>query len=110
MNGGLTVYSIYGLRLHDDTDQVLLAEDPGPCRNDSTVGYVRAGALGRHMTFLAIWYKHVKPGDYVLHSGEQPNASKFVRDQWNSELRAVCDRLAYQIVEGPGWFTIPSED
>lgn len=110
MNGGLTVYTLYGLRLHDNTDPGLVAEDPGPCRNDGTVGYVRAGILGSHMTFLAIMCTHVKVGDYVFHSGEQPNASKFIRDQWNSDLRAVCDRLAYQAVEGPGWFTIPSED
>jgi hypothetical protein len=104
-----TVKEIYGLRVPDETDWLLLDEDPGQCCNNGQVGYFRAGAYDRNMMFLALRWREVAPGDYTYHSGEKPNASKFVRDHWNSDLRAEADRLGLEIIEGPGWFTIPSE-
>lgn len=109
MNTDRTVYSIYGVQLSDDTDWALLEEDPGRCLNNGEPGLLRAGAYDKHMTFLALTWEKIEPGEYVYHSGEQPNASKFERDRWNDDLRAEADRLGLDIVEGPGWFTIPSE-
>ena len=37
------------------------------------------------------------------------NATKFERDFWNQELRATAEWHGAEIIEGPGWFTIPSE-
>jgi hypothetical protein len=106
------VYTIYGVRLADDTLHNIdaLEEDPGHCLNNGSPGIFRAGAYGKHMPFLAISCSRVVPGEYVFHSGEKPNASKFERDRWNDDLRDTADRLGLDIVEGPGWFTIPSED
>lgn len=106
---GITVYAIYGLRLADDTDWYALEEDPGHCLNNGTVGYFRVGAHKKRMTFLATQWAPVEPGKYVYHSGEKPNAHKFERDRWNSDLRAVADRLGLDVVEEPGWYTIPNE-
>lgn len=96
------VFAIYGLRIRSDTNQVLLDEDPGFCLNDGSVGYFRA----RGMVFLVNQWDRV---EYVFHSGIHAVAPKFERDRWNDDLRAVSDRLGLDIVEGPGWFTIPSE-
>lgn len=101
-DGPPAVYTIYGLRLRSDTDQALLDEDPGFCLNDGNVGYFRA----RGMAFLVNRWDQV---EYTHHSGERPNASRFERDRWNDDLRAVADRLGLDAVEGPGWFTIPKE-
>lgn len=104
-----TVISIYGIRICDDTDWLALDNDPGQCRNSGQVGYIRAGAYDRQMMFLALRWKHVEPGEYILHSGERPNANKFERDRWNSDLHAEADRLGLEIIDGPGWFTMPDE-
>lgn len=104
-----TIYTIYGLRINDDADQFLLEEDPGHCLNDGAVGFFHAGAHDKHMNFLAIRWSKLQAGEYAYHSGEQANASKFVRDRWNDDLRAVADRLGLDVLEAPGWYTIPSE-
>lgn len=110
MSVQITVYSIYGLRVTDDADWLLLEDDPGQCCNDGTVGYFQAGIHDNNMTFLAIRWEEIKPGNYTFHSGEGPNASKFVRDRWNDDLRTTAARLGLNVIEGPGWFTIPNED
>jgi hypothetical protein len=104
-----TVYAIYGLRVADGSDRLALEEDPGHCLNNGSVGAFWAGAYDKHMTFLAVSWCSKWPGEYVYHSGEYPNENKFVRDRWNSDLRATADRLGLQVIEEPGWFTIPSE-
>lgn len=112
----ITVTHFYGVRVPDDTDWLALDEDPGPCRNNGgteayngQVGYTKAGAYDQDMMFLCINWKHVEPGEYILHSGEKPNANKFERDRWNDDLRAEADRLGLEIIDGPGWFTMPDE-
>lgn len=104
-----TVYTIYGLRVADDSNPLLLEEDPGQCLNNGEVGVFRAGVYDHNMTFLAVKWTTVPAGEYVYHSGEKPNASRFERDRWNDDLRAVADRLGLTVVEEPGWYTIPSE-
>lgn len=104
-----TTYSIYGIRLPDDTDGHALEELTGQCTNDGAVGVFWAGAHDRDMTFLALRWTEIEPGNYVYHSGDGPNASRFTREQWNSQLRDAAARLGVEIVEGPGWFTIPDE-
>lgn len=107
----ITVYTVYGLHLADNADVKLLAEDPGFCPNDgATVGLLMAGTAAQPAAFLVLNWTKVPPGEYVFHSGEGPNANKFARDRWNSDLRAEADRLGVEIIAGPGWFTIPSED
>lgn len=112
----ISVTHFYGVRVPDDTAWLALEEDPGQCRNNGDtnvyggqIGYLQAGAYDQDMTFLAINWKHIEPGEYVFHSGEYPNANKFERDRWNDDLRAEADRLGLEIVEGPGWFTLPDE-
>lgn len=104
-----TLYKIYGVRLADGTDWWPLEDDPGHCLNNGTVGVFRAGAYNKHMTFLALNWEGVEAGEYVFHSGIHAVAPKFERDRWNDDLHAVVDRLGLEVVEGPGWFTIPSE-
>lgn len=104
-----TVYSIYGLRVADDTDRVRIEEELGQCINDGQPGVFWAGAHDRPMTFLAVKWSSVQPGEYVFHSGEQPNEHLFVRNRWNSDLRASADRLGLDVTGEPGWYTIPSE-
>jgi len=105
-----SVYAIYGLRLGRFNDDLFrLDEDPGACLNDGEVGYITAGVRGNHMLFLALKWDRIPPGEYVYHSGESANASKFERDRWNSDLRAAADRLGLEVIGEPGWYTIPSE-
>lgn len=103
------MYTLYGLHIADGLDRSTLEEDPGPCRNDGRVGVFWAGVPDKPMTFLAVKWSSIWPGEYVFHSGERPNATKFERDLWNRELQAAAEWLGAEIVEGPGWFTIPSE-
>lgn len=103
-NTDRTVCALYGVRIRSDSDRELLEEDPGFCLNNGQVGVFWRGGT---MTFLAVSWTQT---EYVYHSGEYPNAPKIERDGWNSDLRAMADRLGVDIVEGPGWFTIPSED
>lgn len=104
-----TVYTIYGLRVADDTDPIRIEEELGQCTNDGNPGVFWAGAYDNNMTFLAVSWSSVQPGTYVYHSGEKPNEHLFVRDRWNSDLRAAADRLGLTVIEEPGWYTIPSE-
>jgi hypothetical protein len=104
-----TVYHLYGVRLADDTDWFPLEEDPGHCLNNNEVGLFRAGAYDQHKTYLAREWTRIEPGEWVFHSGIHAVAPKFERDRWNDDLLAVTDRLGLEVVEGPGWFTIPSE-
>jgi hypothetical protein len=99
--------SFYGLRVQDDADWEELDESIGQCSNNGVVGYLQAGACDQDMTFLALWWRHVEPGEYVLHSGERPVASEEQRREWNDQLRAVAQRLGLEVVDGPGWFTMP---
>jgi hypothetical protein len=105
-----SVYAIYGVRVPDDTDGFVVEDDIGQCRNDGAVGVFWAGAHDRNMTFLALRWKEIEPGEYTHHSGVHANASLTDRDRWNDDLRAAADHLNLEIVEGPGWFTILSED
>lgn len=104
-----TVYTIYGLRVPDNTDRVRIEEELGQCINDGQPGVFWAGAYDRDMTFIAVSWSSVQPGEYVFHSGEQPNEHIFVRNRWNSDLRAAADRLGLKVTGEPGWYTIPSE-
>lgn len=104
-----TLYALYGLRVADDTDWRALQNDPGHCLNNGDVGFVLAGAYDRHMTFLATEWVRKVPGELVFHSGERPNADKFERDRWNSDLRAMADRLGLEVIGEPGWYTILDE-
>jgi len=112
----ITVTHFYGVRIPDDTDWMALDEDPGQCHNngdtsvyDGKIGYLMAGAYDADMKFLAVNWKHIEPGQYVLHSGKYPNAHKFDRDRWNDDLAAEAERLGLEIIDGPGWFTLPDE-
>lgn len=116
MSISITVTHFYGVRIPDDTDWLALEDDPGQISyNGDTnvyggrVGYLMAGAYDADMMFLAINWQHIEPGGYVYHSGEKPNANKFERDRWNDDLRAMADHLGVEIIEGPGWFTVPDE-
>lgn len=104
-----TIYHLYGVQLADDNNRFALEEDPGHCLNNGTVGAFWAGAYGKHHTYLALWWEKKEAGDVIFHSGIHAVAPKFQRDNWNSDLQAVADRLGLDIVEGPGWFTIPHE-
>lgn len=116
-----TVTHFYGVRVPDDTDWTPLEEDPGQCRNNGgdevlrpeiyhdKMGYLTAGAYNRNMVFLALNWKHIEPGEYVLHDGVHAVAPKFLRDRWNDDLRALADRLGLEIIDGPGWLTMPDE-
>ena len=104
-----SVYKIYGVRVPDDTDGLIVEDDIGQCRNDGAVGVFWAGAYDNNMTFLALRWKELEPGEYTHHSGVHANASLTDRDRWNDDLRAMADHLGLEIVEGPGWFTIFDE-
>jgi hypothetical protein len=105
-----SVYAIYGLRVERfKGDLFRLDDDPGMCVNDGNVGYITAGKRGQHMLFLAVKWDRIPTGEYVFHSGEKPNEHIFVRDRWNSDLRATADRIGLEITGEPGWYTIPSE-
>jgi hypothetical protein len=104
-----TMYHIYGVRVPDDTDWSAMEEDIGQCLNNGEVGVFRAGAYNRHMIFLAREWTKIEPGELVCHSGVIPQAPKWQRDRWNHDLFAAADQFGLEIVQGPGWFTIPSE-
>lgn len=106
----ITCYDIYGLRVDPgDKTFVELDEEIGQVANDGTVGYFQAGAYDRNMTFLALTWREVKPGDYAMHPGDRPHASAADRAKWNSALRASAEKLGLRVLDGPGWFTIPAE-
>lgn len=107
--GAITMYRLYGLRLPDSTDWEFIENDPGHCLNNGSVGAFRAGRFGQEMKFLALNWFTVELGDLVFHSGEGPNEQKFIRDRWNDDLRAVAERLGLEVLQGPGWYTLPSE-
>lgn len=104
-----TVYAIYGVQIQDGASWPMLDEEVGHCLNNGEVGWMHLGAHGRHDTYLVTEWTTKPAGDPVWHSGEQPNASKFQRDRWNSNLRDVADRLGLEIINGPGWCTVLSE-
>lgn len=104
-----TVTHFYGVRVPDDTDWLALEDDPGHCLNNGEVGVFRAGAYDKHMVFLAREWRRIEPGEYVFHSGVHAVAPKFERDRWNDDLTTVADRLGLDIIDGPGWFTMPDE-
>jgi hypothetical protein len=105
-----TCYTIYGL-LVDPGEKTFvdLDEEIGQVRNDGRVGYFRAGAYDNDMTFLALRWREVKLGDYVMHPGDRPHASEEDRRVWNDRLRRAAERLGLRVLDGPGWFTIPDE-
>jgi hypothetical protein len=105
-----TVYAIYGVRLADGIDRALLDEELGYCLNNGQVGWTHLGAHDKHATYLITEWDTKEAGEEVYHSGEYPNADKFARDRWNDDLRAAADLVGGEIVQGPGWFTILSED
>jgi hypothetical protein len=105
----VTVYAIFGIRVSDETDPFQLEEEIGQCLNNGEVGAFWAGARDKNMTFLARSWDTIPVGEYVFHHGEKPNMTKFERDHWNDQLRSTAERLGLTIVDGPGWFTIPSE-
>lgn len=105
-----TCYTIYGM-LVDPGDLTFaeLKDDPGQCANNGRAGYFQAGRYGNAMTFLALNWREVEPGEYVMHPGDRPHATKEDRNRWNEALRKEADRLELRVVDGPGWFTIPDE-
>lgn len=105
-----TCHTIYGLRVDPgEKSFVELDEEIGQVRNDGTVGYFQAGAYEDSMTFLALTWREVEAGDYVMHPGDRAHAPREDRDVWNSQLRQAAGRLDLRIIDGPGWFTIPDE-
>lgn len=104
MSTEITVYALYGIRVPDDTDWSRI-DDPGQCLNNGEVGSFRVRVKDGFHHYLVNRWEKKDIGEYVYHSGEVPNASRFERDRWNDDLRAEADRLGLPIVEGPGWIT-----
>lgn len=105
-----TCYTIYGLRVDPgERTFVELEEEVGQVTNNGEVGYFQAGVYDANMTFLALTVKRVEPGDYVMHPGERPSANQADRDKWNHALRIRARELGMQVIDGPGWFTIPDQ-
>jgi hypothetical protein len=105
-----TCYTLYGLRVDPgEKSFVDLDEEIGQVANDGNVGYFQAGAHDEDMTFLALTWREVELGEYVMHPGDRAHASAADRDQWNEALRAAAQRLGLRVIDGPGWFTVPDE-
>jgi hypothetical protein len=105
MSYEITVYAFYGVRVPDDTDWSRI-DDPGQCLNNGDVGSFTVPVRDGQQSYLVLSWEKKDIGECVYHSGEVPNASKFERDRWNDDLRAVADRLGLPILQGPGWITV----
>lgn len=105
MSTEITIYALYGIQVPDDTDWSRV-DDPGQCMNNGEVGSFCVRVGDGHKSYLVTEWSKKDLGEHVFHSGEKPNASKFARDRWNDDLRAVADQLGLPIVEGPGWITV----
>lgn len=103
-----TCYHIYGVLVDPGEQHYYDLEDAiGQCVNDGSVGTFRAGEYDNHMTFLALSWRRVEPGDYVLHPGDRAHAPEEDRNRWNTALRRKAEALNVRVLDGPGWFTIP---
>lgn len=105
-----TCYTIYGLRVDPgEKSFVELDEEIGQVTNNGQVGYFQAGAYDNNMTFLALAWKEVEPGEYVMHPGDRAHATEEDRAERNGKLRDAAEKLKLRVIDGPGWFTIPDE-
>jgi hypothetical protein len=102
-------YAIYGVRIPDDIDWTELEKDPGQCRNDGLVGYVRAGAYDKDMIFLAIKVEELGPGQYKLITRDTMFNERKSQAHWNDALNVAIGKLGLYSIDGPGWFFVVNE-
>lgn len=102
-------YILYGARIRDDTDWFALEDDLGQCCNNGEVGCFRGGAYDRHMMFLAVTWQRTEPGQYTVITAGDMHESRRQRDVWDAALMNTADRLGLAVLDGPGWFMLPSE-
>jgi hypothetical protein len=100
------MYELYGIELDSATNWKALADDIRVL----PVGLLRLGKRDALRTFLALRWETKEVGEVVFHSGVHAVAPKFERDRWNADLAAVVDQFGLDVAEGPGWFTLNSED
>lgn len=107
MSVSRSTYSIYGVHV-DDANWLALEEDPGQCCNDGAVGYFTAGRYDDSMTFLAVRWEEVEPGQYKMVDPLE-DADNPLIPWWNGALLTCAERLGLNVLAGPGWFVIPDE-
>jgi hypothetical protein len=95
-----SAYVIYGVRIPDMDWQ-----DPR-----GKVGYFQGGLHDRELTFLVTYRDDVPCGQYYIITAERIHAERKWRKAWDDNLVTVARDLGVTIIDGPGWYFVPSED
>lgn len=104
-----SAYVLYGVRIPDMSWEEL--EDAvGQWKERGEIGYFQAGRHDCQMTFLASFTDEIPCGQYHIITAERIHAERKWRSAWDDSLITVARKLGLTIIDGPGWYFVPSED
>jgi hypothetical protein len=104
-----SAYVIYGVRI-PDMDWQDLEDSVGQWDTRGKVGYFQGGLHDRELTFLVTYRDDVPCGQYYIITAERIHAERKWRRAWDDNLVTVSRDLGVTIIDGPGWYFVPSED
>lgn len=104
-----SAYVFYGIRV-PDVGWEELEKNIGQWQARGEIGYFQAGLHDREMTFLVSFRDNIPCGQYYIFTAERIHAERKWRTAWDDGLITTARKLGLTLIDGPGWYFVPSED